>query len=69
MDGTDLQRRMAPALRGRPPRRAWDALHRDQQPPRAATGADCLKAAHDPERRFEPLRRAAGEARSRPFRG
>lgn len=61
MDGNDLARRMAPALRARQPRQDWEALRRGQRPPQPGTGADCLKAARAPERRLEPLRRAAGQ--------
>ncbi len=60
MDGSDLARRMAPALRARRPRQDWEALRRNQRPLQPGTAADCLKAARAPERRFEPQRRAAG---------
>ncbi|MGG5820934.1 hypothetical protein [Falsiroseomonas sp. HW251] len=60
MDGTDLARRMGPALRGRQPRQDWEALRRGQRPPEPGNAAECLKAARAPERRFDPLRRPSG---------
>lgn len=60
MDGHDLERRMGPALRRRRSHQDWEALRRDQHPPEAASGMDCLKATRNSDRRFEPLRRAAG---------
>jgi hypothetical protein len=57
MDGQDLQRR-APARH--PARRSIEALKRGQRPPETGTAADVLRAERDPERKFEPLRRAAG---------
>lgn len=61
MDGSDLHRRVGDPAR-RPPREALETLRRNQQPPKGGTAEDCVKAARDPDRRFETLRREGGAA-------
>lgn len=62
MDGRDLQRRAGRANRAA--RAGIEALRRRQAPLRAGSGEECARLARDPERRFEPLRRAqSSEAR------
>ncbi len=58
MDGQDVQRRMGNPRRRAQLREGLEGLRRGQQPPMATSAADCRKAATDPERKFEPLRRA-----------
>ncbi len=62
MDGSDMQRRIGPAQRQARRRAEWEALRRDQRPPKAGSAEECLKAARDPERRLEPMRRALGRS-------
>ncbi len=62
MDGRDLGRALAPAMRHAAQRAGLAALWRRQRPPAAATATECLKAGSGPAPLFEPLRRGQGAA-------
>lgn len=60
MDGTDMQRRIAEAQKARTPRETAEAQRRNQGRTEGATARDVLAATREPERKFEPLKRAMG---------
>jgi hypothetical protein len=57
MDGRDVERRTGDARRTRQVREGLAALWRNRPAQRRTSAADCAKAARDPERKFEQLKR------------
>jgi hypothetical protein len=64
MDGSDLERRIGSLRADAKARSRLERLWRDHPTGTAATGVDCARAARQPLRRLDPLKRRPEEVTS-----